>query len=136
MPHAERIPEIDMEKVRKALEDLDYVSEIWSSVEDEPPEPAEKPAYAINSAHDTDGEADWAGFAGSLSPFQKEYLASLAGGASDPGDVLRRHGRMRMAAEAEINAIAESSLGDPIIDGGELDPDYIGELLEVLRDGN
>ena len=132
----ENTSDIDREKVRKALEDLEYVSEIWSSVGDEPEPAREKPAYAINPAGDTDAEAGWDGFAGSLSPFQKEYLASLAGEGSGPDAVLGRYGRMRAAAEAEINALAESLLGDPIIDGGELDPDYGAKVLEVLRDGS
>ena len=123
------------ENVRKALDDLYFVSEMWSSIEEEPAEKAPNPTYNINLTHDTEEETGWASFAGKLSPFQKEYLASLAE-SSDPSAVLKKHGQMRMAAEAELNALAESLLGDPIIDVGKLDPDYIGEILEVVKDGN
>jgi hypothetical protein len=53
-----------------------------------------------------------------------------------PQEVLKRHGTTMLAVETGINALAEDIVGDPVVDGGEVDPEYASEIEEVLKDGN
>jgi hypothetical protein len=71
-----------------------------------------------------------------LSPLQKEYLMACIGMRGKPSEVLRKYGSTMLIVETGINALAEDLIGDPLLEEGEVDPDYASDIEEVLKDGN
>jgi len=126
---------LDRDKVRQAVEDLGFVSEHWSTVEEETGNDDE-PVNSINVIDDIQEGSEWERLVRLLSDLQKEYLAACIGMCGSPQDVLKRSGSTALVMEAGINAIAEDLIGDPLLEGGDVDPDYSDELEEVLKDGN
>ena len=126
--------DLHLERVRMAVEELGFISEHWSTVEEEDRPPS--PVNSINHIADTCEGTEWEALACRLSPLQKEYLAACVGMRGAPQEVLKRHGTTMLAVETGINALAEDIVGDPVVDGGEVDPEYVSEIEEVLKDGN
>jgi len=125
----------DRDKVRQAVEDLGFISEHWKTIEeDENPGPSL--VNSINLVADTPEGTEWEKLVSLLSPLQKEYLSACIGMHEKPQDVLKRHGSTMLIVETGINAIAEDLIGDPLLEEGEVDPDYSNELAGVLKDGN
>ena len=122
----------DRDMVEKALEDLDFVAEVWCSTDREP----QVPEYTINDVSDTGSATGWDGFASSLSAVEKGYLESCLEGRIESEDFLRKQGMLRLAVESAINAAAEDMIGDPIVLDGEIDKDYEADLREMLKDGS
>ena len=126
------LPDFDRDMVEKALEDLDFVSEVWYSAEDEP----FSPAYAINDAPHTEGATGWEGFVRSLGAVERGYLESCLEGRAGSEVFLSRKGVLRLAVESVINAVAEDFIGDPIVFDGAIDKDCEDDLREMLKDGS
>ncbi len=126
---------LDREKVRQAVEDLGFISEHWSTVEEET-RIDDEPVNSINYIEDIQEGSEWERLVRQLSDLQKEYLAACIGMCGSPQGVLKRSGTTALVMESGINAIAEDLIGDPLMEGGEVDPDYSDELEEVLKDGN
>ncbi len=121
------------EKLLAAVEELRFVSDHWSSVEEDDPAPQ---ANDIKSVEYSSEGTEWEALASRLSSAQREYLAACIGDGGNPAEVLRRHGTTMLAMETGINALAEDVIGDPVVLSGEVEPDYSDEIEEVLKDGN
>ena len=129
IPVPER-PDLDRSLIEKARADLEFVSDLWSSPEEEEPETVQ----VLNDPEDTPCADPWEALAGGLDGFQKEYLSRCLDG--DPEGLLRESGRMRLPVETAINAVSEDTVGDPIVRNGEIDPEYAGKLQEVLKNAD
>ncbi len=125
----------DRDKVRQAVEDLGFISEHWKTIEEDE-NPSRPLVNSINLVADTPEGTEWEKLVSLLSPLQKEYLMACIGMHGKPQDVLKRHGSTMLIVETGINAIAEDLIGDPLLEEGEVDPDYSNELAGVLKDGN
>ncbi len=137
VPEEKAVPGFDdlhREKVRLATEELGFISEHWRTVEED-----EQPAPSVNSINlstDTQEGTEWERLADMLSPLQKEYLMACIGMRGKPSEVLRKYGSTMLIVETGINALAEDLIGDPLLEEGEVDPDYASDIEEVLKDGN
>jgi len=125
----------DRDKVRQAVEDLGFISEHWKTIEEDE-NPGVPLVNSINLAVDTPEGTEWEKLASLLSPLQKDYLSACVGMRGKPSDVLKRYGSTMLIVETGINALAEDLIGDPLLEEGDVDPDYVNELVEVLKDGN
>ncbi len=136
-PEVKTVPGFDdlhREKVRQATEELGFISEHWSTVEEE-----EQPVPSVNSINlsiDTQEGTEWERLAKMLSPLQKEYLMACIGMHGKPLEVLRKYESTMLIVETGINALAEDLIGDPLLEEGEVESDYVSDIEEVLKDGN
>lgn len=95
------------------------------------PEPVDIPPAPAASRFDFSGlPKTWRALAESLSETQVELLAALTRGTAE--EFCRRYGIFPETVYEEINTAALDAMGDIVIEGGEIIPDYEKDIKKIV----
>lgn len=130
----EGLPAEEIERLAGQVDDDDYSERVSSAAQEsaaESPAPeAVCPRVQAAPSHDfSELPAAWRGFAQALDEAQLSVLAALTRGTAE--DVCRSRGLFPEMAYEQINNAALDAVGDIVIDGGELIPDYEREIRKI-----
>ena len=109
-----------------ALRDVTQMMRSEDDVVEQSPEPAESPLKVPEKVTGT-----WSDLVGALDDKQRGYLAAALEGKAR--QFLKDNGLVASRVEDSINAMAMDSIGDNIIEDGNVFEEYAGELKAALR---
>lgn len=122
----EGLPAEEIERLAGQVDDDDYSERVCAAVQEtarielSPP----PPQYDFSEL-----SAAWRGFAQVLDEAQLSVLAALTRGTAE--DVCRSRGLFPETVYEQINTAALDAVGDIVIEGGELIPDYEREIKKI-----
>ncbi len=115
---------LDMSSVRAARKDLDAVSGMMATEEDDHEDPQPQEQSAENK------EDPWKVFSSMLDDRHRNYLhAALKG---DTASFLRKEGMRMSAAEERINTAAMDTVGDIVVEDGRIIEEYEEDIRGAL----
>lgn len=121
-PQAVSPPSMPSEAYGKVYEPLSATTEGTSQSED-------------NGLQEPSAISEWAAFAAALTPLQREAVITLAdsGNWGELQQLAAARGTMAELLADEINDIAMDRIGDLLIDGEEITPEYVTMLADWMR---
>lgn len=122
----EGLPAEEIERLAGQVDDDDYSERVSAAVQETARVelPAPPPQYDFSEL-----PAAWRGFAQALDEAQISVLAALTRGTAE--DVCRSRGLFPETVYEQINTAALDAVGDIVIEGGELIPDYEREIKKI-----
>ncbi|MBQ8179112.1 MAG: TerB N-terminal domain-containing protein [Candidatus Methanomethylophilaceae archaeon] len=118
-----------VEEAQEALREVTGMMRVDEEPEEESPAPVET-VPAAPSPPTAPGDP-WSEFASGLSDVCTEYLRALVLGG-DTGAILKRAGTVAPRVEDSINTVALDTVGDTVLEDGEVVEDYADDIGRVL----
>lgn len=125
LPEAKTAEEIS--EIAEQISDEDFSERVAACAEQEEPQ---LPVFPERGFDFSEIPKSWRGFAESLSETQVEVLAALTRGTAE--DYCRRYGLFPETVYETINTLALDEMGDIVIEGGALIPDYERDIKRIV----